>query len=57
MKKFVNDPMNVVDEMLEGFLFVNQRYVRRASGHPRHRPHGCAGAKQGRRHYRRRFQP
>lgn len=35
MKKFINDPMNVVDEMLEGFLFVNQRYARRAAGHPR----------------------
>jgi dihydroxyacetone kinase-like protein len=35
MKKFVNDPMNVVDEMLEGFLAVNQRWVHRASGHPR----------------------
>jgi dihydroxyacetone kinase-like protein len=33
MKKFINDPMNVVDEMLEGFLFVNQRYVRRSAGH------------------------
>lgn len=35
MKKFINDPMNVVDEMLEGFLSVNARYVRRAAGHPR----------------------
>ena len=35
MKKFINDPMNVVDEMLEGFLFVNGRYVRRAESHPR----------------------
>ena len=35
MKKFVNDPMDVVDEMLEGFLAVNARYVRRSSGHRR----------------------
>ena len=35
MKKFINDPMDVVDEMLEGFLFANRRYVRRAAGHPR----------------------
>lgn len=35
MKKFINDPMRVVDEMLEGFLFVNQRYVRRSPTHPR----------------------
>ncbi|MCC7353107.1 MAG: dihydroxyacetone kinase subunit DhaK [Anaerolineae bacterium] len=35
MKKFINDPMRVVDEMLEGFLAVNARYARRAAGHPR----------------------
>jgi len=35
MKKFINDPMNVVDEMLEGFLWVNERFVRRSAGHPR----------------------
>ena len=35
MKKFINDPMKVVDEMLEGFLFVNARYVRRSTTHPR----------------------
>lgn len=35
MKKFINDPMNVVEEMLEGFLFVNQRHARRAAGHRR----------------------
>ena len=28
MKKFINDPYDVVDEMLEGFLAVNGRYVR-----------------------------
>jgi phosphoenolpyruvate---glycerone phosphotransferase subunit DhaK len=35
MKKFINDPMQVVDEMLEGYLFVNEKYVRRSSSHPR----------------------
>jgi dihydroxyacetone kinase-like protein len=35
MKKFINDPMLVVDEMLEGFLFVNGKYVRRSATHPR----------------------
>ena len=29
MKKFINDPFDVVDEMLEGFLGVHQRYVRK----------------------------
>jgi dihydroxyacetone kinase-like protein len=29
MKKFINDPFDVVDEMLEGFLDVHQRYVRK----------------------------
>ena len=29
MKKFINDPFDVVDEMLEGFLAVHARYVRR----------------------------
>lgn len=29
MKKFINDPFDVVDEMLEGFLAVHGRYVRR----------------------------
>lgn len=27
MKKFINDPFDVVDEMLEGFLAVHSRYV------------------------------
>lgn len=35
MSKFINDPMNVVDEMLEGYLFANRHIVRRAAGHPR----------------------
>lgn len=35
MKKFINDPMQVVDEMLEGFLFVNAKYVRRSATYPR----------------------
>jgi dihydroxyacetone kinase-like protein len=29
MKKFINDPYNVVDEMLEGFLDVHKKYVRK----------------------------
>jgi dihydroxyacetone kinase-like protein len=29
MKKFINDPFDVVDEMLEGFLDVNKQYVRK----------------------------
>jgi dihydroxyacetone kinase-like protein len=29
MKKFINDPDDVVDEMLEGFLDVHQKYVRK----------------------------
>jgi dihydroxyacetone kinase-like protein len=29
MKKFINDPFDVVDEMLEGFLAVHSRYVRK----------------------------
>ena len=29
MKKFINDPFDVVDEMLEGYLAVNGRYVRK----------------------------
>jgi dihydroxyacetone kinase-like protein len=29
MKKFINDPFDVVDEMLEGFLAVHGRYVRK----------------------------
>ena len=29
MKKFINDPFDVVDEMLEGFLSVHDRYVRK----------------------------
>jgi dihydroxyacetone kinase-like protein len=29
MKKFINDPYDVVDEMLEGFLDVHQKYVRK----------------------------
>jgi dihydroxyacetone kinase-like protein len=29
MKKFINDPFEVVDEMLEGFLTVHGRYVRK----------------------------
>ncbi len=29
MKKFINDPFDVVDEMLEGFLDVHRRYVRK----------------------------
>ena len=54
-EKFVNDPMNVVDEMLEGFLFVNQRYV---SAHPAIAPSSARmRRRKGRRHYRRRFRP
>lgn len=34
MNRFMNDSMHVVDEMLEGYLSVNQRFVRRAN-HPR----------------------
>jgi len=29
MKKFINDPFDVVDEMVEGFLSVHGRYVRK----------------------------
>ncbi len=29
MKKFINDPFDIVDEMLEGFLAVHSRYVRK----------------------------
>ena len=29
MKKFINDPFDAVDEMLEGFLAVHGRYVRK----------------------------
>jgi len=29
MKKFINDPYDVVDEMLEGFLDVHNKYVRK----------------------------
>lgn len=29
MKKFINDPFDVVDEMLEGFLTAHARYVRK----------------------------
>ncbi|NIS71615.1 MAG: dihydroxyacetone kinase, partial [Proteobacteria bacterium] len=29
MKKFINDPFDVVDEMLEGFLTVHRRHVRK----------------------------
>lgn len=29
MKKFINDPYDVVDEMLEGFLDVQKKYVRK----------------------------
>ena len=29
MKKFINDPFDVVDEMLEGFLDVYSGYVRK----------------------------
>lgn len=29
MKKLINDPFDVVDEMLEGFLVVHHRYVRK----------------------------
>ncbi|HSB05946.1 MAG TPA: dihydroxyacetone kinase subunit DhaK [Thermodesulfobacteriota bacterium] len=29
MKKFINDPFDVVDEMLEGFLDVHRHYVRK----------------------------
>lgn len=29
MKKFINDPYDVVDEMLEGFLDVHSKYVRK----------------------------
>ncbi len=29
MKKFINDPFDIVDEMLEGFLLVNGKYVRK----------------------------
>ena len=29
MKKFINDPYDVVDEMLEGFLDVHRQYVRK----------------------------
>ena len=29
MKKFINDPYDVVDEMLEGFLNVHNKYVRK----------------------------
>ena len=29
MKKFINDPYDVVDEMLEGFLDVHRKYVRK----------------------------
>ena len=29
MKKFINDPDDVVDEMLEGFLAVHKKYVRK----------------------------
>jgi phosphoenolpyruvate---glycerone phosphotransferase subunit DhaK len=35
MKKFINDPMNVVDEALEGFLTVHGHLVRRSEKHPR----------------------
>jgi dihydroxyacetone kinase len=28
MKKFINDPFDVVDEMLEGFLDVHRQQVR-----------------------------
>ena len=29
MKKFINDPFDVVDEMLEGFLDVHKHHVRK----------------------------
>ena len=29
MKKFINDPFDVVDEMLEGFLDVHKSYVKK----------------------------
>jgi len=29
MKKFINDPYDVVDEMVEGFLDVHSQYVRK----------------------------
>ena len=29
MKKFINDPYDVVDEMLEGFLDVHKKYLRK----------------------------
>ena len=29
MKKFINDPFDVVDEMLEGFLAVHRRHLRK----------------------------
>ena len=29
MKKFINDPYDVMDEMLEGFLYVHKKYVRK----------------------------
>ena len=29
MKKFINDPFDAVDEMLEGYLLVNGKYLRR----------------------------
>lgn len=29
MKKFVNNPDDVVDEMLEGYLYVHSRHVRK----------------------------
>jgi phosphoenolpyruvate---glycerone phosphotransferase subunit DhaK len=32
MKKFINDPYDVVDEMLEGFLDVHKSYVKKLEG-------------------------
>ncbi|MEW5721921.1 MAG: dihydroxyacetone kinase subunit DhaK [Thermodesulfobacteriota bacterium] len=32
MKKFINDPYEVVDEMIEGFVQVQARYVRKLEG-------------------------
>jgi len=29
LKKFINDPYDVVDEMLEDFLDVHKKYVRK----------------------------
>ena len=35
MKKIVNDPKNVVEEMLEGYLKAHSSYIKRLEEHPR----------------------